>query len=92
MRIKLLVGTDYKDLENQINEAVKSQKDASVDVNFETIAAVVTFNEDAKTMCMDCRFWDDGGEHDSLIGLCQCCGGRKRFNNKSCGEFKDRRG
>ena len=92
MRIKLLVGTDYKDLEDQINEAVKSQNDAKVDVNFETIAAVVTFNSETKTMCMDCKHWDDSGEHDSIIGLCQCNGGRKRFNSKSCGDFKDRRG
>lgn len=92
MQIKLLVGTDYKDLEDQINAVVKTQKDATVDVNFETIAAVVTLNNEAKTMCMDCKFWDDEGHHDSIMGLCQCRGGRMRFNKSSCEEFRDRRG
>ena len=92
MRVKFLVGTDYNDLECQINDFISTHSDVKVDVNFENIAAVVTFDSDSKTMCMDCGFWDDGGEHDSLIGLCQCNGGRKRFNSKSCGDFKDRRG
>ena len=92
MRIKLLVGTDYKDLEDQINAIVKSQQDATVDVNFDSIAAVVTLSGDSKCMCMDCSFWDDEGRHDSVMGLCQCRGGRMRFNCRACEEFKDRRG
>ena len=92
MRIKLLVGTDYNDLECQINEIIKAHTDAQVDVSFENIAAVISFGSESKSMCMDCSFWDDGGEHDCLMGLCQCKGGRRRFNSKSCGEFKDRRG
>lgn len=89
MQVKLIVGTDYRDLENQINESVKAKKDAKVDVDFKSIAAVVTYETSCNSLCVDCRFWDDCGEHDSLIGLCQKKGGRKRFSNKACEEFKD---
>ena len=51
MRIKLLVGTDYKDLEDQINEAVKSQNDAKVDVNFETISLRIGLFTKRKENC-----------------------------------------
>lgn len=92
MQVKIIVGTDYKDLETQINETVNGKKEASVDVDFKNIAAVVTFDAPCKSLCVDCRFWDDSGEHDSLIGLCQRKGGRKRFNDKSCEEYADVRG
>ena len=91
MQVKLIVGTDYTDLEEQINVFVSAKKDAKVDVDFKNVAAIVTYGGDPKTLCCDCRFWDDSGEHDKMIGLCQCNGGRRRFNDKSCEEFKDMR-
>ena len=46
----------------------------------------------AGKMCAECQYWDDSGSSDAVVGLCQECGGRKRFNCKACSRFKDIRG
>ena len=96
MQIEIIVGTDYRDLTNQVNaylEKIKSKEDPKVDIDFKNVAAVVSYTESVgNNLCCECRYFDDGDSPDSLIGLCQEHGGRKRFNCKSCKEFKDIRG
>lgn len=95
MQIKLLVGTDYRDLENQINTFLESisADDAKVDMDFANIAAVVTYGtKPVKAICVECKFYDEDDSSDGLYGLCQRCGKRVRFNSKPCKHFLDVRG
>ena len=95
MQIKIIVGTDYNDLTTQVNEYLKRIKvdDANVDVDNKNIAAVVSFKEkEVKAICAECRFFDDSGQPDSLMGLCQRKGKRIRFNGRPCDEYLDVRG
>lgn len=93
MRVKILVGSNLGELEDNVNNFIASlseePKDVKVDVS--DWSAVVVYDEAKSGICCECKWWDCTDE--GLIGLCQRHGGRKRFSNKSCKEYVDiRRG
>ena len=95
MQVKIIKGNDFADIENNLNNFLNSltEDPKEIKYDFERLLAIVEFNKvDPNNLCCDCKFWDDGGKHDELIGLCQRCGGRKRFSDKCCNKFEDRRG
>ena len=86
-------------LQNAVNEFLKGlqDEDAVKDINVQASEGIATILYVVKeswkgNMCCDCRYWDDSNDCEALIGLCQVCGGRRRFNNNSCKHFKDIRG
>ena len=82
------------DLVNQFLATLTSEAVKDIDVR-ESGFAVVTYEVKdtwSDMICADCSYWDDTGSADAVIGLCQECGGRKRFNCKACQKFKDIRG
>lgn len=98
LQIKLVPGETIDSLNEAVNAFLANYKeDAIKDINVDTekmIATIqyITSEEWKGEMCCDCRFWDDGDSEDSLVGLCQIRGGRKRFSNKACECWKDVRG
>ena len=98
LQIKFVKGKDMETLENNVNSFLASlSSDAIKDIKTDIEGKVATIQYEFKEawegcLCCDCRHWDDGNDVESLIGLCQECGGRKRFNNRACSHFKDVRG
>ena len=95
LQVKIIQGTD---IEKDVNEFLTTvDGDAVKDIRVDdtgTIAVIQYVMEEAwkKAHCYDCKYWDDGGDPESLSGMCVECGGRKRFNCKACKSFKDLRG
>ena len=92
MRVKFIEGLNIENLENEINRFLAEIPDdpISLKYDFENLRAIVEYNSvNRNAICCECKFWDDGGKHDALIGLCQRCGGRKRFSDKVCGKYED---
>ena len=95
MQIRILLGTDLIDLQNAVNDFLKSinDEDPNIEIDFANISAVVRYHErDAKRLCCDCIHFDGDSDTSSPMGLCQICGKRVRFNTKSCKDFNDIRG
>jgi hypothetical protein len=88
---------DPQNIDDQVNaflRTLKSEAVKSIDVR-ETGFAVIQYEiKDAWSdrICSECKYWDDGGSVDAVSGLCQECGGRRRFNCRACDRFKDVRG
>ena len=95
LQIKLVQGKGIDSLNEAVNLFLADfNEDAIKDITVDTeemIATIQFIVKDAwaDMLCGDCRYWDDGGSSDSLIGLCQECGGRRRFSAKACERFKD---
>lgn len=98
LQIEIVTGETKKELQSNVNtflttlsdDAVKSIKTEASEC---TATILYVVKESWKGhMCCDCRYWDDSNDCEALIGLCQVCGGRRRFNNNSCEHFKDIRG
>ena len=90
MQVKLVEGKNAQALETNLNEFLSTltQNPTSIKYDFAVMTAVVEYETMMKgAICCDCRFWDDNG--DNLIGLCQRCGGRKRFSEHACNCFVD---
>ena len=93
MQVKFIEGVTLESLEREINDflAELSEDPKSIMYNFDNLSAVIEYNNVRKgAICCECAFWDDGGSHDALIGLCQRCGGKRRFSDKSCNKYEDR--
>ena len=93
MQVKIITGNTLAELEESVNVFLGSLDDEPKNIQFylDNWSAVVEYENVCKGICCDCKFWDDGDDMDSLIGLCQRHGGRKRFNQKSCKDFFDNR-
>lgn len=95
LQIRIAQGKDIGDLEDKVNgvlEDIKSDDVKNIEFVIPELTAVIEYirSEEWKgRMCMDCQYWDDAGSADAVIGLCQVCGGKKRFNCKACEKFKD---
>ena len=91
MQVKIIVGGTYAELERKINEFLnelhEDPKDVRVDL--ENWSAVIEYDKTANALCCECKYWDDSGQNDSLYGLCQLKGGRKRFGSKCCKDYLD---
>lgn len=96
LQIKIVQGKSLDDLTNKVNEFLISIKTATnITVDSTNLTAVIQHEIDEEwknQICADCRYWDCGNSSDALIGTCQMCGLRKRFNNTACDKFNDVRG
>lgn len=92
MRVSFICGTSVADLESKLNDFLKTVEGVT-DIKYDlenTMTAIVAYTPAGRNeLCCDCRAWDDNG--DNLIGLCHKRGGRKRFSDKACEDFDDRR-
>lgn len=93
--IKTVFFSSIKDLDTSVNaflSTIETEAFRSIRVEEEKGYAVILYEveeEWKERMCYECQHWDDGGSSDSVSGLCQECGGRRRFNCKACDRFKD---
>ena len=95
LQLKTIIVKSIADLDTSVNEflsTIESDAFRSLEVKEEKGLAFILYEvmEGWKErMCCECQYWDDGGSSDSVSGLCQECGGRRRFNCKACNRFKD---
>ena len=95
LQVEIVKGSNLQDA---INDFLKTLKEDAVKaIKVEASEGIATILYTVKEsweghLCCDCRYWDDSNDCEAMIGLCQVCGGRRRFNNKSCESFKDIRG
>lgn len=99
LQIKIVSGMTDEELTTLTNEFLQTipedsvkEVDTSAAADGHVTVKYVIAEEWKGHLCCDCRYWDDGDDCESMIGLCQECGGRRRFNQKSCQKFKDVRG
>ena len=90
-QVKLVCGTDPQNLNDSLNRELSTIQSENVKVKFADAktAFIVYETVSSKEICCDCQFWDDTQSNTSLMGFCQMCGKRKRFNDKACEQFKD---
>ena len=95
LQVKFIYGTDLADLNESLNKALsttESETKPDIKYDFNKIIAVIEYetHEAYKDrLCCDCTFWDDSVGNSDLIGMCQMCGKRKRFNDKACPRYED---
>ena len=90
MQVKFIQGENTQTLEKNLNDFLLTLNGNPTSIKYdlkEFIAIVEHEGAESGEICCDCKFWDDNG--DNLIGLCQRCGGRKRFSDKACNKFED---
>lgn len=98
LQIKIVTGMTSEELTRSANEFLATIDDEAVkDIKVEASEGIATIQYIVQeawkgNMCCDCRYWDDNNDCEALIGLCQMCGGRKRFDKKACNKFSDVRG
>lgn len=95
IQVKIIVGKSIENLNEEINSFLSNLSTDDVrdiSINATSLTGIVHFEIKDKWsghMCCDCTHWDDSGQSSSVVGLCQFCGGRKRFNSKACSDFVD---
>ena len=91
MQVKFIQGYNTATLEKNLNEFLGTLSDnPTIKYDLNELVAIVEYEEARKgAICCECRFWDDSNSQDGLIGMCQRCGGRKRFSDKACGKYED---
>lgn len=95
LQLKTVFFSSVKELDASVNEfltGIETEAFRSIRVEEEKGYAVILYEAQEawkNRMCADCKYWDDGGSSNSVIGLCQECGGRRRFNCKACDRFID---
>lgn len=98
LQIKIIKGKDYDDLNELVNEflaTVKSEAVGNMDFDLTNMAAIIKYElleQWHGRLCSECKYWDDGESSDSVSGLCQERGCRRRFNAKACERYQDVRG
>lgn len=96
MRIKLIIGTDFQDLEKSLNSFLDSIGDIKADIKYELDKniAIIEYDEkkeSVKQICCDCQFYDPTGDYRGAWGVCQRKGVRTRFSMDRCDYFLDLR-
>ena len=95
LHIKTVFFSSVKEIDASVNEfldTIDTEAFKSIEVKDEKGMAFILYEvkeEWKNRICSECKYWDDGGSTDSVSGLCQECGGRRRFNCKACNRFKD---
>ena len=95
LQTKLIQGTDLPDLFGNLNlflSQVQSDEKPTIHYQLNDLIIIVEYETNAaykNAICCECQLWDDSGSSQSLIGFCQLCGQRKRFNCKACSSYKD---
>lgn len=99
LQIKIVKGKDIGDLNERVNEFLATVKsDAikdNIDFDIPELVAIIKYElleQWHGRLCSECKYWDDGESSDSVSGLCQECGKRRRFNAKACERYQDVRG
>lgn len=98
LKVKIIDGVTKQKLEDNLNEflsTITSEDVHNIVYDFPNFTAAIEYETEAtwkNMICADCKYWDCGNSSDSLIGMCQVCGYRKRFNSKACDKFNDIRG
>ena len=99
LQIKILQGKDIGDLNERVNEFLATVKsDAikdNIDFDIPELVAIIKYElleQWYGRLCSECKYWDDGESSDSVSGLCQERGCRRRFNAKACERYQDVRG
>lgn len=92
LQIKTFEGTP-KEIDEAVNEFLDGIDDdlirsIEVKVGFAVVQYHVKKPWEGR-LCSECQHWDDAGSSDSVIGLCQEKGGRRRFNCRACDKYKD---
>ena len=94
LQIKTFITKQIEESDNNVNAFLSTLPAESVkSVETKASGFVVVLYEvkpewDGR-LCCDCANWDDTGSANAVSGLCQECGGRRRFNCKACERFKD---
>lgn len=96
LQTKFVYGTDLVDLNQSLNKALSEINSEKVNVQYflDKYIAIIEYGieeEYKKEICCDCAYWDDSHNTNNLIGLCQLCGKRKRFSDKACPSYLDKR-
>ena len=92
MRVKIVVGTDYADLQNQLNDYLESLDRTPATVRYELDKLIAIVEHEEKKIvsrCCDCQFYDAGGDIRGAWGLCHRKGIRTRFSEKKCECYMD---
>lgn len=92
MRVKIVVGTDYADLQNQLNEYLSGVDRTPVKVQYELDKMIAIVEHDEVKVicrCCDCQSYDPSEDNRGAWGLCHRKGIRTRFNSKKCELFID---
>ena len=94
MRVKFIIPKikELEELEKDVNSFLDSLDDdpKRVVYDMEKCYAVIEYdNVRNGALCCECKFWDTGQSSDGVIGLCQRCGGGKRFSDKACAKYED---
>lgn len=98
LQIKIIKGKDYGELNELVNAflaTVKSEAVGNMDFDLTNMAAIIKYElleQWHGRLCSECKYWDDGESSDSVSGLCQERGCRRRFNAKACERYQDVRG
>ena len=93
MQVKIISKSTFDEMEVEINNFLSTlpQNPTNIKYDLENCITIIEYDcVRAGAICCECKFWDDNG--DNLIGLCQRCGGRKRFSDKACNKYEDVRG
>ena len=93
MRVKILVGTDYGDLQNQLNDYLGKLGETPATVRYELdkMIAIVEHDNEKEVVCRccDCQSYDTSEDVRGAWGLCHRKGIRTKFNAKKCELFTD---
>lgn len=92
MQVKLVLGTDYQDLQDSLNRFLDSLSDNEprIKYNLDKMVAIVEYESvRKKALCCECQHWADEG---GLVAFCTMCGKRKRYDGKPCNHYLDVRG
>ena len=98
VQIKFVEGDTLTSLERSINSflaGITAEDLRDISYNLENKTAIIEYvAQEAwkKCLCCDCQHWDGGDDTNSVMGLWQMRGKRKRFNCRACEDFKDVRG
>lgn len=98
LQIKIVKVKELATLDTEVNSFLATlNEDAEPTINIDIEKGVATiiykFNEEWHgRLCSECKYWDDGESSDSVSGLCQERGCRRRFNAKACERYQDVRG
>ena len=96
LQTKFVYGTDLVDLNQSLNKALSEINSEKVNVQYflDKYIAIIEYGieeEYKNEICCDCAHWDGSHNTNNLYGLCQLCGKRKRFSDKACPSYLDKR-
>lgn len=97
LQIQIIEADSTEELTKKANEFLatiddQDVKNVSVNVIGECVIQYLVEEAWKDRKCYDCKYWDDGGDPEALIGFCRERGGRKKYLCNACNCFKDIRG